>query len=62
MEAHAYGNRRSIKLLNKIWMGSGIICPIFRKREKDKAKDYGGITLLVTPYKVYASILNERVK
>ena len=58
-----------LKLLNKIWMGSGIprdwrrwiICPI-QKGEKDKAKNYRGITLLVTAYKVYASNLNERVK
>lgn len=40
----------------------GIICPIFKKEEKDKAKNYRGISLLVTAYKVYASIFNERVK
>ena len=59
-----------LKLLNKIWMVSriprdgrnGIICPIFKKEEKDKAKNYREITLLVTAYKVYTSILNDRVK
>ena len=59
-----------LKLINKIWMGNGIprdwrrgiICPIFKKGEKDEAKNYRGITLLGTAYKIYAGILNERVK
>ena len=59
-----------LKLINKIWMGNGIprdwrrgiICPIFKKGEKDEAKNYTGITLLVMAYKIYAGILNERVK
>ena len=58
------------KLINKIWMGNGIprdwrrgiICPIFKKGEKDEAKNYRGITLIGTAYKIYAGILNERVK
>ena len=51
-----------LKLLNKIWMGNGIprdwrrgiICSIFKKGEKDETKNYTGITLLVTAYKIYA--------
>jgi hypothetical protein len=40
----------------------GIICPIFKKGEKNKAENYRGITLLNTGYKLYASTLSERMK
>lgn len=59
------------KLLNKIWKGGGeyrkkkgVIGPIFKKGEKNETKNYRGVTLMNTAiirYKVYASILNERL-
>lgn len=58
------------RLLNKIWRGGGIPqdwrrgirCPIFKKEYKDKVKNYRGLSLLVIAYKIYASILNKRIK
>jgi hypothetical protein len=40
----------------------GVICPIYKTGEKNKAENYWGITLLNTGYKLYASILSERMK
>lgn len=50
------------KLWNKIWKGGripkewrkGVICPIFKKGDKKDAKNYRGVTLMDTAYKVYA--------
>lgn len=58
-----------VNLLNKIWKGGGIpqewkkgvICPIFKKGDKKETKNYRGVTLMDTAYKVYASILNEKL-
>lgn len=58
-----------ISLSDKIWKGGGIpkewrkgvICPIFKKGDKKDAKNYRGVTLMDTAYKVYESILNERL-
>lgn len=56
------------KLLNKIWKErgipedwtKGIISPLYKKGDKKGTKNYRGITLVDTAYKIYASILNER--
>jgi len=40
----------------------GIISPIFKKGEKSDVKNYRGVTLMDTAYKIYANILNERLK
>lgn len=56
------------KLLNKIWKErgiaedwtKGIINPLYKKGDKKETKNYKGITLVDTAYKIYASILNER--
>lgn len=56
------------KLVNNIWKkegvpedwNKGISNPIY-KREKGEIKNYRGITLMNTAYKIYASILNEKL-
>ncbi|XP_043583227.1 golgin subfamily A member 6-like protein 22 [Bombus pyrosoma] len=58
------------ELVRKIWKGQGIpedwkkgvICPIYKKGDKRVAKSYRGITLMDTAYKIYAGILDERLK
>jgi len=40
----------------------GITSPIYKKGDKKEAKNYRGITLMDTAYKIYASILNEKMK
>jgi hypothetical protein len=73
-EAWMYGTERMVErmveLMNGVWRGEGfpedwregIICPIFKKGEKNRAENYRGITLLNTGYKLYASVLSERMK
>lgn len=58
------------KLMKKLWRKGRIpeewkkeiICPIFKKDGKEDVRNYRGITLMDTAYKLYASILNERLK
>lgn len=40
----------------------GVIYPIFKKGNTKEIKNYRGVTLLDTSYKIYASILNEKLK
>lgn len=40
----------------------GVISPIYKKGGMDEAKNYRGVTLMDTGYKIYAGILNERLK
>ncbi|XP_063922051.1 uncharacterized protein LOC135136618 [Zophobas morio] len=40
----------------------GIIMPLFKKGQKSDAKNYRGITLPNTTYKIYAMILDERLR
>nr|XP_033200100.1 golgin subfamily A member 6-like protein 6 [Bombus vancouverensis nearcticus] len=57
-------------MLGKIWNGKGIpedwrkgvICPIYKKEDKGAVKSYRGVTLMDTAYKIYAGILDERLK
>jgi hypothetical protein len=70
-EAWMYGTEiiveRMVELMNGVWRGEGfpvnwregVICPIFKKGEKNRAENYRGIILLITGY---ASVLNERMK
>lgn len=58
------------ELLRKIWNGEGIpedwkkgvICSIYKKGDKRVAKSYRGVTLMDIAYKIYAGILDERLK
>jgi hypothetical protein len=73
-EAWMYGTERMVErmveLMNGVCRGEGfpvdwregVICPIFKKGEKNRAENYRGITLLNTGYKLYASVLSERMK
>jgi hypothetical protein len=72
-ESWIYGTEREVdrllEIMNGVWKGEGfpqewkegIICPIYKKGEKDAASNYRGITLLNTAYKVYAMIVEERL-
>ena len=40
----------------------GGVEPVIKKRAGEKVKDYRGITLTQTAYKVYASVLAERIR
>ena len=58
------------QIIKDIWKGKGfpdrwrkgIIAPIFKKGEKEDPKSYRGITLLDTTYKVYALILENKLR
>lgn len=39
-----------------------MISPIYKKGEKNDVKNYRGVTLMDTAYKIYANVLNERLK
>jgi hypothetical protein len=72
-ESWIYGSEREVdrllEIMNGVWKGEGfpyewkegIICPIYKKGEKDTVSNYRGITLLNTAYKVYAMIGEERL-
>lgn len=57
------------KLVNNIWKkggapedwNKGISNPIYKRGEKGEVKNYRDITLMNTAYKIYASILNEKL-
>ena len=59
-----------MSLINKIWKEGGIpeawnrgvISPIYKKGEKKEVRNYRGVTLMDTAYKIYAGLMNERLK
>jgi hypothetical protein len=63
-----YGTERMVErmaeLINGVWRGEGfpVDCHIYKKGEKNRAENYRGITLLNTWFKLYASVLSERMK
>lgn len=58
------------KLCNRVWGGEGwpekwkegVIVPLVKKGEGEKVEDYRGITIMTASYKVYVSILAERLR
>ena len=73
-EVWIYANKKVkekiTNLVNRIWHGEGfpeewrmgIITPIYKKGNRELLNNYRGITLLDTLYKIYAGILNRRLK
>lgn len=59
-----------IELLRQVWNSgtcpeewrTGVIVPIFKKGDQDRAENYRGILLLCTAYKVYADIIRKRLE
>lgn len=59
-----------LKLINRIWMEGGIpeewnkrlINPICKKDKQGETKNYRGVILINMAYKIYADILNERLR
>lgn len=57
------------EVIKEVWRGGyfiddwreGIVTPIHKKGDKDCLNNYRGITLTSTVYKIYASILNDRI-
>lgn len=58
------------ELCNKVWKGGGgpggwnegVVIPIRKKGEGDKVEEYRWITLSQTAYKIYATVLAERLR
>lgn len=36
--------------------------PVAKKREAERVDEYRGVTLMLTPYKIYAMVLAERLR
>ena len=59
-----------MSLINKIWKEGGIpeawnrgvISPIYKKGEKKEVRNYREVILMDTAYKIYAGLMNERLK
>lgn len=58
------------KVCNKIWKGEGwpedwkegVVVPIIKKGQGNAVRDYRGITIMPTLYKVYVTVLAERLR
>ena len=73
-EAWIYGNvkieKRITEIFNKVWKGEGfperwkegVISPIFKKGGGEMVSNYRGITILNAAYKIYAMVLEKRLK
>ena len=57
-------------MCNRVWKGErwpdlwkeGLVVPIVKRGKKEEVKDYRGVTLLPTLYKIYATVLLESLK
>ena len=62
--------KRLRKIMNGIWKvrewpedwKEGIICTIYKKGENAKKSNYRGVTLMCTEYKIYAIIVEKRLR
>lgn len=62
--------KRVMVILNKIWKGEGwpirwnhgVISPIFKKGNREEVENYRGVTLLDGMYKLYAYIIENRLR
>lgn len=74
-EAWKYGGGEGLEkwaweFCNRIWEGEewpeewkeGIIVPILKKGERREVRDYRGVALLPTIYKIYVAVLAERLR
>ena len=52
---------QKVKECPKDWK-EGILCPINKKGENTKARNYRGVTLMCTVYKIYAMIAEKRLR
>ncbi|XP_018406521.1 PREDICTED: uncharacterized protein LOC108782692 [Cyphomyrmex costatus] len=58
------------EIYRKIWEGegfpdkwrTGVVVPIWKRGDKNVTENYRGVTLTSTAYKIYANILNRRVR
>ncbi len=58
-----------VVLLNELWIKGempsewrrAIICPLYKGGERSEVKNYRGISLLTTAYKIYAMVLEGRM-
>ena len=58
------------EVINGVWRGEGFptewrtgnIIPIYKKGDKEEVKNYRGITLMDTGYKIYAEIIRRRLE
>lgn len=58
-----------IGILGKVWEGQGlpeewkmgIVVPLFKKGNPNEPKNYRGITLMATAYKIYTEIIRKRL-
>lgn len=61
--------KRLGKIMKRVWNGEGVpedwkmavIVPLYKKGNKEETKNYRGISLLATAYKVYTEVLRERL-
>lgn len=64
------GKRRLLRILNRIWdtgivpksFKESIIFPIYKKGNKEEAKNYRGVSLLNTGGKIFTKILQKRMQ
>ena len=73
-EVWKYGGEEVMECLwvicSRVWRGEGwpegwkegVVVPVLKKGAGEKVEDYRGITLTQTAYKVYASVLAERLR
>ena len=73
-EAQIFGHEEITEelkeILNEIWRKGelpeewkvGIVKSIFKKENKEEVKNYRGLTLMDTVYKIYAEILRNRLE